>query len=305
MNKTTKITLIVASLLIIFGGIISVVAITFGGMTPHDVDLQTQTVTQTVADKITKIDVSVAFDDIIIKSSDTNKMEVTYYTGKTKQYNFSTDNNTLLLKSLPTDIFSENWIDHINFSSTDIRDIFIEVPKSFEGEIIISTDYGDIKASDLKGSINLKSDSGDIEVIKGNFTTAIYDVDYGDVEISGVTAKTMDIDNDYGDVDIKATKADTITIEDNCGSIDIEDVSANITAHCDMGDIEIERVSGDKLEFTNNFGDIKGVILGNEFDYSIISRTDLGDNNLKDRSGGSKTLEAKTDLGDIEIMFFK
>lgn len=282
--KAKKIIFITAGLLVLFGVIIAGIAVALAGTYSAD---STQIQSHTITEGISKINISADTDDIRIITADTDSIKVTYAEDKTRKYDFSTENNTLSLKSISGEAFGLKWYDYINFNINfrdRVKGITVEVPKDFKADITLSAKYGDIYAADLKGSVNIKADNGDVDVERSAFSTFECDVDYGDIEMEKVSADSIKLTND-------------------CGDIDIEEVSGNISASCAYGDIDVEKISGSNITLENNCGDIEGTILGNEADYTINAETHLGDSNIQNRTGGKNTLNVRTDLGDLFIKF--
>ena len=281
--KFNKIILAIAGLLVLVGAVISGVAICLGAAMPENRTLQTQT-----ADgSISTIHISINADDIRIVSADTDVITVTYYTGKTKQYDFHTEGGLLSLESVATDKLNLKWYDHINFDLNDKDNrITVELPRNLRADLIVDSRYGDIDLSDVTGSLQITAKCGDIDVNRCTFSTLVCDAD-------------------YGDVDVEQTTAETIHITNNCGDIDVTDVSGNISVFCDYGDIDIEKITTNHINLENNCGDIECTILGSETDYTITAETRRGDQNIRNRTGGDNTLAAKTALGDISIKFLR
>lgn len=282
--KAKKIIFIIAGLLILFGAIVSGIAVALAGTYSSD---SAQIQTHTITESISKINISADIDDIRIVTADTDSIKVTYAEDKIRKYDFSAENNTLSLKSVSGDALGLKWYDYVNFNinfKDRVKGITVEVPKGLDTDITLSAKYGDIYVDDLKGSMNAKADNGDVEIVKSEFSKLECDVDYGDIEMEKVAAESIKLTND-------------------CGDIEIEEVSGNILASCAYGDIDIERISGNNITLENNCGDVEGTILGNEADYTINAETNLGDRNIQNRTGGKNTLNIKTDLGDISIRF--
>ena len=282
--KTKKIICIIAGLLVLFGVIIAGIAVALAGTYSSD---SAQIQTHTVTEQILKLNISAETDDIRIVAADIDSIKVTYAEDKLRKYDFKTENGTLSLESVSGDALELKWYDYINFNinfKDRVKGITVEVPKGLNAEITLNARYGDVYTADLKGSMNVKADCGDIEIVKSEFSKVECDVDYGDIEMEKVSADSIKLTND-------------------CGDIDIEEVSGNISASCAYGDIDIEKISGNNITLENNCGDIKGTILGNEADYTINAETNLGDSNIQNRTGGKNTLNVRTDLGDLSIKF--
>lgn len=279
--KYNKIILTVAGLLILVGVVISVLAIFMGATAPENSALQTQTADSSIS----KINISSSVGDVRFVSADTDKITVTYVTEKTIQYRFHADSDTLSLEAIPTRQLGLKWYDYIDFHfGSRSGQITVTVPRDFSADITLDSNYGDISISDLKGSMELNADCGDVKLQRCVFSTLVCKLDYGDIEM-------------------EQTSADTFQITNSCGDIEAEDIAGDISASCDFGDISLERVAGKYISLENNCGDIDCVILGSELDYTIDAETHMGDKNIQNKSGGTHTLHAKTAMGDISVKF--
>lgn len=270
MKRYNKIILITAGVVAVAGMAITAAALTLGaGREDRGIENKSETITEPV----TAVEIDVDYDDIQIVPRDTNEITLHYAEGSTKQYDIHTENKTLAIKYTPDKSKKLKWYDYINFNfiGTDERkhQIIIEVPRGFNADVKINDDLGDIKISDIKGSLDAFLNCGDIVIDGCDFTT-------------------LECEADYGDIEIRNTKAENIKTDNNCGDIEFDRVTGNITAECDLGDIEFENIVGDRLVFENHCGDIEGTILGKKEDYE---------------AGGSKQLEANTNMGDVEIKF--
>ena len=130
----------------------------------------------------------------------------------------------------------------------------------------IETEYGDIEAEGVGGRLYADAKNGDIEISLCDFDNLECITGLGDIEIKNTDAKTVD-----------------------CRTSD--------------GDIDFERLDGGIIELSADLGDIEGLMSGKETDYTINADTELGDNNLTDRTGGEKTLNVKVRMGDIAVRF--
>lgn len=270
MKRYNKIILITAGIITVAGMAITAAALTLGAGTENrDIEYKSETIT----DKITAVDIDVDYNDIMIVPRDTNEITLHYAEGGTRQYDIHAENNMLAIKCTREKNKKLKWYDYINlnFIGTGEREhqIIIEVPRGFSADVKINDDLGDIKISGIKGSLDAFLNCGDIEIDGCEFTS-------------------LECQADLGDIEIRNTKAQTIKTDNNCGDTEFVEVTGNITAECDLGDIEFENIVGDKLVFENHCGDIEGTILGKKEDYE---------------AGGSKQLEANTNMGDVEIIF--
>lgn len=263
--KAKKIILITAAVFTVCGAIIAGTALMLiSKANVHDMRMETQTITE----NISKINVSADMSDIKIITDDTDKITLTYFTDDTNKYDITTENGELSIEYKRFKSDQVKWYDY--YFSIDFgrdHDIILKVPKNLTVDMELNTSYGDIEVSHINGS------------------NAQLHTDYGDIELSDCNFSVTEAVTDYGDIDVENSDSEALSCTTDCG------------------DIDIERVSGKNITLYTAIGDIEGTILGNEEDYTIISETSLGDNRLRDRTGGKNTLNAKTDLGDIFIKF--
>lgn len=280
--KRDKIILITAGIMVFTGAVVSAAAMVFGSAVESD---SSEIKTHTVTESISKINASSKYGDVRIIGTNTDVIKVTYGTGRFTDYKFSAENNTLSVEGVErTD---SKWYDLIDFSfRRDGDSVTIEVPENMAADIITEAGYGDTEISGVSGTVDLKNSCGDIKILNSNFTDVLCEAEMGDVEIENVNAGNIIVHHD-------------------CGDIDVEDTTGNMEVYCDFGDINIERISGGRIKLENNCGDIEGTILGNEGDYKVTAHTQLGDNNLRNSSSGSKTLDVNNSSGDIDIEFVR
>lgn len=266
MKLHNKIILITAGAAVAAGTVICAVALSMGAMSSAGLHQNSQTINE----KITSMDIDLLYDDVIIVPEAADHITIGYTTGETKQYDIKAEKGVLSIHAKDTHKFLK-WYEYIklDFRKKDKNTVYIAVPYEFTADIRITNNYGDISISEVNGNLNAELNCGNLKIQDGSFSSLESEVDLGDTEISSV-------------------RADSITVNNDCGDIKLSDVKGNISAHCDLGDIEFENISGDGLIFENNCGDIEGNILGSRDEYS---------------PNGSKKLEAKTDLGDVDIKF--
>lgn len=271
MKKHNKIILISAGASVVTGIAIFAAALHFGGVKMGN-DIQHRT--ETIPKSITALDISVQYEDIEIISRDTDEIKVYCTENARNTHNIGVSGKSLIIAQ---EVSREKrrwwrWYNYINFDFLlfdDLHKLIIEVPRDFNADIKLENSYGDVKALGVGGSFSAK-------------------LDYGDMEINDCDFSTLECRLDYGDIKIENTNTDNIRTENDCGDTELKNVTGSINAYCDLGDIEFENISGDSLIFENNCGDIEGNILGSRDEYS---------------PNGSKKLEAKTDLGDVDIKF--
>ena len=157
----------------------------------------------------------------------------------------------------------------------------------------LTTDNGDVNARRAtvvcEKALTLTSNNGDVLLFKDFQAASLYaETDNGDVcAYSGTVSGKIELETDNGD------------IEASEGVLK----AAEMRMETDNGDIELKKLDADKITLLTDTGDIEATLVGKKTDYSITAKTDLGDKNITNSSGGAKSLRAESDLGDIDIYF--
>ncbi len=246
--------------------------------------------TREITEKITKLDIASDWNDVIIKRGNADKITVSYVEDEKNGIELDTQNNTLTIRNLLKNK-RKKWYDYISFDfhTAQYYDVVITVPEKFSAETVLNLRYGDIEISDLKGSLDINSASGDIEIKRCEFSDITCDLRYGDIEMSEVSAQNTDIISAYGDVEL-------------------DKVSGKITADARYGDIEAEMIKSDEIAFKSGCGDVECLIDGKKEDYTINCTARAGANNMynsENTAAGAKKLDVIANAGDIEIKFAK
>lgn len=137
---------------------------------------------------------------------------------------------------------------------------------------------------------------------KASFTTSNAKMDF-----ENIGAKDFVIKGSNGAIDLeKIQSKHGLTVTSSNGKIKLERVHAPdaVILKTSNARISVEDVDTAALEMGTSNGRIEGKLPGRRSDYSIVSGTSNGKNNLpRQQEGGSKTLAAKTSNGRIEVSF--
>lgn len=141
-----------------------------------------------------------------------------------------------------------------------LTDIVVYLPKKYDKNISIRTQYGDLEVTDLeKASVEIEGDCGDVNL--GKVKNAVVKNHYGDIKIQEI-GNQFEIYSDCGDVKIGSIKiAENSSIVNNLGDIKIGQTNEiYMDAKTDLGDVKINqnyRHSETTLQLQNNCGDIE------------------------------------------------
>lgn len=186
----------------------------------------------------------------------------------------------------------------VKISKCDVRDD-INV-KNSSGSISFSDVTGaDITANNTSGGIrmeNVKS-SGKVQAESSSGSVRFTNVKAEDDLLGKATS---------GSIKLEKVSCDDLTLKSNSGSIHLNDVKAegSFEAKNSSGGIHFDALEvGKDISMSATSGSVRGTLIGSEDDYSIISKTTSGGNNLTDSRNGSKSLDVNTTSGSINIKF--
>lgn len=216
------------------------------------------------------------------------------------------------------------------FDFTDY-DTVLTLPADYSGVLYLVTTSGsinsdekfelaDFSASATSGNIKIKNIVSKEDFVTGSTSG---DIQLEEVAASGNLAATAT----SGEISLKTDiKCNDLTVGSTSGSISLAGVKVNgeLQAKANSGEITIKDVSVEKditvgttsgsilfnnlegksnIAFKATSGDVIGIIKGNESDFSIISSTTSGSNNLTNSRSGNQNLDANTTSGSINISF--
>ena len=128
--------------------------------------------------------------------------------------------------------------------------------------------------------------------------------DAGKIAVEGVTCGNLLLSADLGEVRAEDIQCASLTCTSQLGSAHIERLQCEkLTVRVEMGDIQLQTVDAQELDLAAEMGSIEGTLAGAEEDYTIGVTANMGSSNIADRFGGTRTLVAATEMGDITITF--
>ena len=298
MNKTKKIWLVIATLLVVLGSITFLVVMS---VLKWDFDkLNTSnyvTNTYNVQDEFRSISIDLKISDVKFKLAEDGKCRVECIEEEKSKHNVFVKDNTLFVEVNE----DKAWYEYIGINIGSPK-ITIYLDKSEYEELLIKVSTGGINLSkDLEfDSVDLSSSTGSISVDEVNAGTLKLKTSTGKINVSNVVCE--------GDVNIKVSTGNTKLTNFKCknlsssgstGDITLSNVIADETFKIerDTGDIRLEASDAESIYLETDTGDIEGSILTDKI---FIAETDLGDINVPKTTEGGKC-EIITDMGDINI----
>jgi len=302
MRLTTKIWLIVATILVVVG-----TGVFVGSMTAYNWDFEKLSTNKYVTnsyeikENFNNISISVDTTDVEFLPTEENFCSVTVFEDENEKHTASVENDTLIIKIKDT----KKWHDHIgiNFSTpkmtvflpkNDYRSLFIEndtgdvnIPKDFSFENLkIEGETSDVKSlASVSKDMEIKVSTGDVNIDSTSIGELRLTTSTGDVKLNSI--------NVYEDVDIKT----------DTGSVTLKNVIAtgklNLTTS--TGDVTYLYSDGNEIFVTTSTGDVSGTLLTEKV---FITETSTGDVSVpKTLTGG--LFKIKTSTGDITINVVK
>lgn len=173
------------------------------------------------------------------------------------------------------------------------------------GNLLLSADLGDIDAEDVScDTLQLTANLGDIEAKDVSCTQLTATASAGAVAVYGAACEDAQLTADLGEVRAEDVQCGALTCTSQLGSARIERLQCEkLTVQVEMGGIQLQTVDAQELDLAAEMGSIEGTLAGTEKDYTIGVTANMGSSNIADRFGGTRTLVAATEMGDITITF--
>ena len=214
----------------------------------------------------------------------------------------------------------------ISFGTGETPALVLTLPAKEYEEITASASAGSVAAEGIAAkALTLRADAGSAEAkgvrVSGAaaFTAALGDVTLRDVEAGSLSAaadvgrieaeqvraeREATFTAGLGNIDLREVEAGSLSAAADTGSIAADGVYAESAAFtANLGDIDLRAVDAASVQLANELGDIAATLAGTKEEYTIRVQTELGSSNVVDRDGGSRRLNAQTEMGSIRIEF--
>ncbi len=317
MSKKIKVWLIVATSLIIVGGVIFA-----GVMTVLKWDFKKlstseyETNSYNIDGDFDRIDIDTSITDIDIVLSEDGACKVVCYELSKVKHEVTTVDGTLEIQE--NDL--RKWYEYIgiNFGTPKIT---VYLPKDRYCALSIKNSTGDIEiAKDFKfKSIDIMLSTGDVKIFASTDQAISTVASTGDILVENVTAGSLSAVTTTGHITVKGVncsgdiKADVTTgkveLDDvTCGNLDSNGSTGDISLKNviatekfsikrSTGDVKFDRCDAAELFIETDTGDVEGTLL---FEKVFIIKTDTGDIDVPKTITGGRC-EITTDTGDIKI----
>ncbi len=297
-----KLLIIISTILIIGGGLVFTTGYALNGFdimvlsTDSKIERKEQTFKE-----INNIKIDESTNEIKIIKSNTDEYKINYGESEKTKYNIYVDENNNLI------IERKKIINFINFISPK-NNIILEVPESFNKDLVINTSTGniDINVDNEINNLYLNFSTADVKISNITCNEMIIDGSTGDTYISNVeVTNNIEIDLSTGEAEINGLDTTTLKVKVNTNGIDLENIVAEtINLEASTGDIDFNNIEFKEMNIKTSTGDVEGSLNHPINNYNITSHCSTGENNLPSKlDGGIYTLNVEVSTGDIEIMF--
>lgn len=173
------------------------------------------------------------------------------------------------------------------------------------GNLLLSADLGDIEAKDVSCTqLTAAASAGAVAVYGGECESAQLTADLGEVRAEDIQCASLTCTSQLGSAHIERLQCEKLSVDVETGDIELEEAAVqSIELSAALGDIDLRQVDAQELELAAEMGSIEGTLAGAEEDYTIGVTANMGSSNIADRFGGTRTLIAATEMGDIRITF--
>lgn len=277
MKKGTIIALIVAIALIVVGGILVVMGLSFAGNGTQESKLTERIIT--VAESFDSIKINTQDCDVkfVPYNGDVNA-QITILEQDRVSHQVLVEDGTLTIKM--TD--QRKWTDFVRvfnvFGEQESMSMTLCIPNTLYTSIYITTDTGDIRIPGVLQAeeMTLRSDTGDVWLEGGPVQVLDCMLSTGDITVRGGEAEIMTLRTGTGELDVRDLTARELHLAENTGDVEVENVSVQIfTINGNTCDVELENVQAqDYLQVFTDTGDID---ITNSEALNVNIETDTGD----------------------------
>jgi len=289
----------VAVAMIITGGVILTLGLSFAGEPEQESKLIQQDIT-----------VPGTFDSILIDTQDCN-VRFAMFSGRDDcmvqireyeraNHSVVVEDGTLKIKMMD----ERKWTDHISifnvFGQSESMEMTVYLPAAEYESLQVRTDTGDITVGQepVFREVLLRSNTGDIACvgISGDLLECMTST--GDITVQNSVPNMMKLQSNTGDFKVSVVAGDEIHMTTNTGEVNAQNVNARIfTCSTDTGDVELEKIlAEDYLQIFTDTGDVE--IDGSDAG-TVNIETDTGD--VEGNFLTSKWFQAHSDTGNVTV----
>lgn len=317
MSKTTKRWLTAATILVVLGIVLFMVAMTINHWDFKRLStIEYETTTQEITEKFQNLRIDTEAATLYLAPSDEGTCKVVCHGPETETYTAAVEDGTLTVRGEQ----KSKWYEHMGISF-DWPTVTVYLPRQEYGALVIKASTGSIQVPEgfRFQSVDIAADAGDVEWKAPVQERLHIAMDTGDVRVENVTVDTLDLASDTGEITVSSvTCANGVQVVTDVGGVRLTDVTCgSLTAVGETGDILLEQVTasgamtigndvGDvrldgcdagELEIETDTGSVMGTLLSEKV---FLVESDMGEIDVPKTVSGGRC-EIRTDTGDIQI----
>ena len=308
MRIKTKVWLVIATVLLVVGGILFVVVMKNLNWDFNKLStIKYETNVYEISESFDGISINTDTADVEFMVSSSEKCKVECYEEEKLNHLVTVKDNTLVIEMNN----SRKWYDYIgiNFDSPKIT-IYLSLTEY--DSLLINSDTSDVKISNdfTFKDVDISLSTGDVDFC-ANVTDAIkIETSTGDISIEDITAGSLDLTVSTGEVEVSNVKCEgnilvgvstgkTIISKGSTGDIYLNNVTALelFSIERSTGDVKIENSDATEIFIKTDTGDVFGSLLT---DKVFITQTDTGKVNVPKTINGGRC-EIITSTGNIRF----
>ena len=277
MKKGTIIALIVAGLLILAGGMLAVLGLSFAGENPPESKLNQQEIL--VQEAFSNIQIHTEDCDVtFVPYNGTADAHVVFMEQERTKHIVAVENGTLTIKMED----NRKWNDHVGildmFGRMESLEMTVYLPVAEYESLQIRTSTGDIALAQdpFFRNVVLRTSTGDISCVGVGGDALDCMTATGDITVQNSAPNMLKLQSNTGDCKVSTVAGDEIHMTTNTGEVDAENVNV-LTFHCDTetGDVELEKVLAE--DYLQIFTETGAVEIENSDAGTVNIETDTGD----------------------------
>ncbi len=220
--------------------------------------------------------------------------------------------NNIATNTLDLNMHSGNAIvENIRAKNMDLKvdygDLTLACPSDFQGgQAAFALHSGDLSVTDLycKNEIKIQSECGGFMGKRLSVVSLDVKSHSGDVELINIQSDKITVSNNYGDIGIQSLTAQELQIESQNGDVNVSgDLGINTTVTSQNGDVKLN-LAGEKSAYEYMLSSNCGEFFVNGTAVEIIMNGERSDS-IQGGAGAKNKIKAQSSNGDIYLSFGK
>ena len=297
MNAKIKKWLVLAGVMLIIGGTIFVVSMSYLKWDFNKLSLaKYENNSYSVTESFSSLAIDTDTADVTFAISTDNSVRVDLYEESNAKHEVLVEDGTLKI----TVKNNKAWYEYIGFNFSSPK-ITVYLPLGAYGNLDIDLSTGDIVIPNGYFFNNVQINGSTADVIFNASASGSVNIDLstGDIVIKNASAPSFSLMVTTGDIELIDVNLGTLVSSGSTGDVDLIRVIAigKIDITRTTGDVEFESIDASELYIKTTTGDVEGSLLSSKI---FIVETNTGDKRVPQTTTGGKC-EIKTGTGDVEI----